>query len=476
MRPYIRYIALMTAGSSALLVVLLGWIEPSTATLSVWQPSLLFGTGLLLRVDPILQPLGIILALVNCCAILVTLDRVEKSRPRFLAMIQLLLPAGLMALWSANVLTMLVAWALYDLLQALSYIVAIGSARWAIKSLVFGYLATLLLWIGTLISDRAPDSGLWTLMNPTIAQTTLWTLAGMIRLWMFPFHLAAPGEMTFDSPLAAPLFLGPVLGWGLWIRLMTISGVILPEWVQTLAALNIAVGGWLAWTCKSTRNILSWVGLTVNGAILLASCLVDQNGGMIAVAGAVSWMLGITVLLLGQSHRGKSPWWSVPSFISGLTLIGLPFTLGFVTTSVLADRLIGGELEIGAVKLWSAFFGSLFFTPALARWIWTSAGAPAAVSEAPVGPAEEVSSKDTEEDTEPDEDAPDSVLFSWLAAVFQRMPVPIIGRALGMGIPAALIVLGGIYPSLLVRDADPLWVLFQRPGGIGWILWGISLL
>jgi hypothetical protein len=490
LRPYNRYVALLIAALTAILLIALGVTGPVNAVLSMWRPSPMFGTALVLSVDAKLHLLGVILALINCFAILATFDRVEKAPPRYLAMIHFLLPASLTALWSANVLTLLVSWAIYDLVQAMGYVVAIGSARRAVRSLIFGYLATLLLWLGALISGGGVDSKLWVLMDPTVAQATLWTLACMIRLWVFPFHLAAPGEMTFDSPLAVPLFLGPVLGWGLWIRLMTIPGLAPPDWAPTLAALNIVVGAWLAWTCKSPRSIPSWVGLTSNGAILLASCLAEANGEMVAVAGSISWMLGVTGVLLGRGQRGRPFWWHAPMLVSGLTLIGMPLTLGFVTTSVLADRLIGETLEIFDLKLWSAFLGSAFFTSALVRWVLTTVNAPVdmveqaeqSTSSAQAPSIEEVASA-VEEVSPVEESQPDGeTLTSRLSRVkdvlqWSAEAMPLWGRALGMGLPAALIVLAGFHPPLLIRGADALALinLFRSPGLLGWTLWGLSL-
>ncbi len=483
LRPYIRYVALLIAVLTAVLVIALGVAGPVNAVLSVWQPSSMFGAGLVLSVDAELHLLSVILTLINCFAILSTFDYVKKAPPRYLAMIHFLLPASLTALWSANVLTLLVSWAIYDLVQALSYVVAIGSARRAIRSLIFGYLATLLLWLGALISGQDVDSKLWMLVNPTTAQATLWTLACMIRLWVYPFHLAAPGEMIFESPLAVPLFLGPVLGWGLWIRLMTIPGLVPPDWAPTLAAVNILVGAWLAWTCKSPQSILSWVGLTSNGAILLASCLAASNGEMVAVAGSISWMLGVTGVLLGCGQQGRTSWWYAPTLVSALTLIGMPLTLGFVTTSVLADKLIGDRLEIFDLKLWSAFLGSAFFTSALARWILTIINAPADVAEQPAQlttPAQDAASEKiaVTEEAQADAETSDTLRARVKAFLQQSMALtPMWGRALGMGLPVALIVLAGLHPPLLVQGADALALLnlFRSPGALGWALWGLSL-
>jgi formate hydrogenlyase subunit 3/multisubunit Na+/H+ antiporter MnhD subunit len=151
-RPYTRYITLMAVSLTTILLLAFGWMEAVAFVPSLWQPSLLFGATLALQSDATVQPLAVALALVTCSAVLVELSRTEKPNPRLMATLQALLAAGFVALWAANLLTMAVSWAIYDLLQAAGNAAIGGSARTAVRSLIFGNLATLLLWGGALLS------------------------------------------------------------------------------------------------------------------------------------------------------------------------------------------------------------------------------------------------------------------------------------------------------------------------------------
>lgn len=141
-RPYTRYITLTAVGLTTILTLMFRWVEPVVVVPSLWQPSLLFGAALALQSDAMMHPLALALALITCGAVLVELSRTEKPRPRLMATLQALLAAGFVALWAANLLTMVVSWAIYDLLQAAGNIAAGGSARTAVRSLIFGGLAT----------------------------------------------------------------------------------------------------------------------------------------------------------------------------------------------------------------------------------------------------------------------------------------------------------------------------------------------
>ena len=317
-RPYIRYVALTATGLATILVLAIRWMEPVVMIPSLWRPSLLFGAALVLQSDASMQPLALALALVTCSTLLVNISRVEDARPQLTATLLALLAAGFVALWSANILTMTISWAIYDLLQATGHVAAGGSTRAAIRGLIMGGLATLLLWGGVLLSDGGAGSELWSLMTLSGAPLTLWAVAGILRLGVYPLHLAAPDDLG-----AAPLFLGPIVGWGLWLRLVAANGGSLPggTWVLIVAAVTLALGSFLAWSCRAPRHVLRWVGMGVTGAVLLAAGLAGKSGAAVVVAGSVAWALGVAVIFLknGPSDElqrgGESPWWNIPPLI-----------------------------------------------------------------------------------------------------------------------------------------------------------------
>jgi formate hydrogenlyase subunit 3/multisubunit Na+/H+ antiporter MnhD subunit len=439
-RPYTRYVALIAVGLTTVLILTFRWMEPVVVVLSLWQPSLLLGSGLTLQVDGAIQPVSFVLSLVTCSSVLVELGRRDDPHPRLAPALLALLSAGLVTLWSANVLTMIVGWAIYDLLQAMASIAAGGSARTAIRGMVLGSLATLLLWAGAMLSVGA-DSGLWSLMTPSGASLTLWVVAGMLRLWVYPFHLSAPDDLVAAPPLAIPLLLGPIVGWGLWLRISTVNGGFIPSdaWVSTLAGGALALGGLLAWSCESPRRLLPWVGMATNGALLLVAGLAGKSAAAVIVVGSVSWALGITVFFLGDGWRRESLWWNVPALVGLLTLLGLPFTLGFVTAATLLGGLVQGSHVEWGVAFWGVLFGCLFLVPSLVRRLRLS----------------------------PSVSLPDR----------REM---VVARGVGLGLPTLLLIAAGLYPPLLIGgvagSAIPsLGSLFAMPGLLGWLLWAVAL-
>jgi formate hydrogenlyase subunit 3/multisubunit Na+/H+ antiporter MnhD subunit len=382
-----------------------------------------------------MHPLALAPALVILSAILVSLSRAEEPSFQLLATAQAVLSATLATLWAANLLTLLVTWVIFDLLLAVGNLAAGSPMRTAVRVLVVGELSTLLLWGGALLPGRGADGALWSLVTPSNAQLALWAAAGVLRLGVFPFHLTAPDYLDRAPSLATPLALSTIVGWGLWMRLIPLSNNAMPgePWVAILAALTLVVGALLAWSCGNLHRALSWASVSVTGAVLLAAMLGGNSATVIISAGSLAWALGTGTVLLSGGGKRESPWWNIPALVGGLALLGMPLTLGFVATA----HLISG-LPLQESLTWGIAFiaGNLLLVPALARGILS-------------GP------------THPE----------------LSTPLSTIAQGIGLGLPAMLLVVGGLHPPLLSSNvpSPPLGELLAMPNLAGWLLWAVSL-
>ena len=250
---------------------------------------------------------------------------------------------------------------------------------------------------------------------------------------MPPFHLRVPDEMAAQLSSNVSL-LGPVLGWGLFLRLLQTGGGVFAGngWVTFLAALALAVGGFLAWTVRTPRSMIPWIGMGATAATLLAATLGDDPAVIIST-GCVAWALGVTVLLLSDGLHRDAPWWSIPALLGSLALIGLPASLGFISQAY----LLGGIAR--TPRLWwliAFFLGNSLMIAALTRRLRTEA-------------RHSLSSS------------------SWLLGV----------HGLALGLPAFLLLASAFFPSLLVLGVElpPVGTLISLPRAVGWVLWLFAL-
>jgi formate hydrogenlyase subunit 3/multisubunit Na+/H+ antiporter MnhD subunit len=166
-----------------------------------------------------------------------------------------------------------------------------------------------------------------------------------------------------------------------------------------------------------------------SGVVLLAASLAEGEAAAIVGAGGVSWILAMAVLMLGDGLRRAEPWWSIPSLIGALALLGAPLTPGFVAGAALLRGLAGGEsLGLGG----GFFLGILFLIPALGRWLLSA----------------------------PSAESPDR-------------RGPLVARAIGLGLPSLFLVVAGLFPSVVLgAGSGPSVVdLLVSPGLAGWLLW-----
>lgn len=377
-RSHLRIFASAVAAVSVLTVAVL-IVEGGGGrkiSLSSLYPSLLADSAVEMRWDTALWPLGLGLSIV-VGGLLVAGARGDEHPLHVAPGLLLLLSAGLAALWSANPLTTIVCWALYDSIAAVERIAAGDGRREVVRSLALGTGSGLLLWIGALVAEGGIGSVQWALMPAGGAKMTYWMVAGLLRLGAYPLHLLFPRQVSSASPLVGALALSPLLGWGLWIRLGLVSSQALPLglWMRIPALLTFMIGGVLAWTARSPRESRPWISMGALGAVLFAGVLGSVQGESVVptmTLGAIAWMLGTAVLFLGGGCdlglilQGETLASSIPSLVGALSLIGAPITLGFAGESALLR-------ELGRAGGWGwsvgFFIGQVFLVAAVIRWL-----------------------------------------------------------------------------------------------------------
>ena len=166
---------------------------------------------------------------------------------------------------------------------------------------------------------------------------------------------------------------------------------------------------------------------------MLAAGIAPDSATTVIAAGGVAWVLGSTLLLLREGFHREALWWSIPSLIGMLTVLGLPLTPGFVTGAT----LVAGLAEASAGWWGSAFYvGNVLLVSALVRGVLSS----------------------------PPEPATDQ---RWFALV----------RRVWLFLLALLLVIASLLPSILFHSnlAPRLGPVFAIPALSGWLLWATSV-
>jgi len=432
-RPAARFI-LPAAAALSLLGVLATRLEPVEAVvLSRWSPEVLLGVSPILRADPRVWPIAVAVAASVVGASLVQLSR--RPRPPFALEVAVLgiLAAVLGSLWGGNPLAVLLAWGGFDLMWVLGVVAAGGPSRRLAWGAGANLLATVVLWMAVLAVGARGSLVSWELASLEGPGRNLLLIACLLRLGLYPLHLAVSTEGAWGLPAAAPLLLGPVMGWGMLLRVAVADEAgLLAEapWLMGMGLAAFVVGAFLAWARPRPREGVPWIGLAANGLLLWGGLVAEEQGSAAIILGATAWAVSITLVVLGQGWRRSTWWWGVPPLIGGWALLGGP-----LTPTAIALSGVAASAASDVVKGVLFFLGTGFLTAALVRRIFRPAP----------GEAEE--------------------------------PLAIAARAVGMGLPAVVLLLVGVLPFLFLPEGPTVswWEGLSGPALVGWGVWLVAV-
>ncbi|MCX7855053.1 MAG: hypothetical protein N2556_03600 [Anaerolineae bacterium] len=330
LRPYRRYVVPLGAGLSFLGVLFAPWEDPRPFLLSLWQPLSLFGTFPVLLADRAVWPLALAWAGAVAGSALVQMGRPQIVRSAIGAAVLAMLAFGLGALWGENLLTVLLAWAGFDLAWGIGMASAGLPGERVAWGVGGGVVATALLWMGALSLEKAGSGLSWSLMTPNGWGGVFLLLAALVRLGVYPFHFTVPAEMRRGRPLTVALLLEPLLAWGLLTRMSWQAGISVPGGgvLEALAAATFVVGGFLAWAVTDPDQRAIWIGMAAAGSVFWAGLHAGHAANAAWAAGGTAWTLGLTLLYLGRGRERTTPVWTAASVLGGLALLAAPLALG----------------------------------------------------------------------------------------------------------------------------------------------------
>ena len=325
-------IMVIATGLAAAAMLPLAQQLPATVVALDWRPVTLLGSAISLRVDTTAWLFGLALLVAGFAVALTWLVVPAKGQSAPRALAQAMLAAGLASAFAANLLTLAITWGLLDALFCLTLLARGGANSGRRAQIVLGLngLATLTIWFVAVLIEQDHLSPYWHLLILPSTARLLMGLAAALRLGLYPLHLWQPVELVGELDRAILVYLVPAAtGLALWMRLAVIQG--LPEgnlW-SIIALVTALVGGVQAWLQSDPHESLPHLALGYGGMLIL-SATSAQTSSEALVAGSASWLLGLTLLFMGQSFTRKTWLWAALSSIGAAALAGLPLTVGFV--------------------------------------------------------------------------------------------------------------------------------------------------
>jgi len=209
-----------------------------------------------------------------------------------------------------------------------------------------------------------------------------------IKVGLFPLHAWLPDAYTHAPSAASALIAGLMTKVGAYAMIRFMFSVFTPAFVIDItsmaeiltwaAALAIIVGSVLAIAQSDIKRMLAYSSISQIGYILLGVGLVNvigMQGGLLhilnhslmkcalfLVAGAIFYRTGIRNLYQFQGLGKKMPVTTTVFLIAGLSMIGVPGTVGFTSKWYLAlGSIEAGQWIFVAVILISSLLNIVYF-------------------------------------------------------------------------------------------------------------------
>lgn len=334
---------LMVVGAFAF-TLFLAYQPASHVVISPWHPLTSFEGQLAYTTEGPAAPFALLTSLA-CLAIAVSLfrwpggpdDRCETPLyPAVLAVSA----AGLSFIYSANLITLCLSWAFLDL--SLLFLVA-GQGRNQTASGALGRalsissLAGLGLMVAALLFE-GHGSG-------SAPVPSLLLVAALVRASFYPAHFWMLTNAEVEPPANTSLpAISIVTGLSLLARVQEFSPQGLPYQSQlvTISSLALLVTALSAWAEQNRRKTISWIAINQVALAVLSVAVAGPQAKFSFLWSAFSLALCLGLLNLWPPERvGRySLWLRAPTVPAIASLMGLPFTMGFVGRTVLYRSLL----------------------------------------------------------------------------------------------------------------------------------------
>ncbi|MDF1498950.1 MAG: hypothetical protein P1P76_00540 [Anaerolineales bacterium] len=305
--------------------------------LSIWQPADLFQSPISFTIDTITWPLIYGAATVLLAVVLTCAAQPHAATAGARSFWFFYTGSALIAIMSANLLTVVIAWALMDF-GALFFLLKISESDSARRSIFVragvNAVGVMVVFGAAMASDIQGITAL-DLASTSAAGILMLALAALLRLGLVPLHYALPTVEPLRREAGTLLRLfPPVVAISLLARVFDAG---LPPGLRGIFLIAGGIGGifgGLRWVLQDemVRARPFFVLALVSLGLIIA--VIAPDGAMVLVATGVLLLLVGAVLSLFAQH---TPSHRVIPVLSAILLVGAPFTPGAIYAAAVAN-------------------------------------------------------------------------------------------------------------------------------------------
>jgi formate hydrogenlyase subunit 3/multisubunit Na+/H+ antiporter MnhD subunit len=347
-------LALLMAGGAFVSTLLLTYQPASHLVISLWRPLTLSGSQLAYTTEGLAAPFALLTSLV-CLAVVLSLSKWRRrtddngESPIYPAVF-VVSAAGPSFIYSANLITLCLSWVFLDL--SLLFLI-VGQRRNQAASGAGGRALTLSSLTGLSLVVAALFLGGYGL-SPALVPSLL-LVAALVRVSFYPTHFWMLANAEMEPPANALLQTVPIAtGLSLLSRLQEFSPQRLPYQSQlvTISSLAMLAAALSAWAAQDRRRTISYIAINQVALAVLSVAVAGPQAQSSLLWSAISLALGLSLLNLwlpGSERVGRyGLWLRAPTGLAIASLMGLPFTMGFVGRAALYRSLFA----LGQPYLW----------------------------------------------------------------------------------------------------------------------------
>ena len=347
-------LALLMAGGAFVSTLLLSYQPASHVVISRWHDPTPFESQLAYTTEGLADPFALLVSLV-CLSIVLSLSKWQRETddngesPLYPAVF-VVSAAGLSFVYSANLITLCLSWVFLDL--SLLFLIAgqevnqvASDARG--RALTMSSLTGLGLVVATLLLNGYG-------LSPALVPSLLLS-AALVRASFYPVHFWLLTDAKMEPPANALLQTTSIAtGLSLLASLQEFSPQELPHQGQLVAISSLALlaTALSAWAEQDKRRAISCIAVNQVALAVLSVAVVGSQAKSSLLWSAISLALGLCLLNLWPPEPERvgrvGLWLRVPTGLAIASLMGLPFTMGFVGRAALYRSL----LALGQPSLW----------------------------------------------------------------------------------------------------------------------------